>query len=480
MHGRIFILIILWIVCANSAFAFKVISPEPFFIVNKQYIKLQILKEKDDPTPDSVLFELTYNDGKKFTVRADKSLSAVVSVSEFNDGGVYVLSRVYVDGQELIISSEYGPNGIPVMLDRNFTYNPLTIKSHYRPNKRKREIFFTNQPENHFDGNNNQIAFSSCWDFDSLYLVVIVKDKQLNYNQPYSSDLFQKKDYLKVLWGSDCLEIGLDLMHNRSVWKQQDDHEIIVDIKGNTIGYQWCAQDSFYRYWGKDSRITVNRLGSINNNYDTDTGYSAFFAISWKELAFRPKKGMAIGFDIQDYDKDGGSDEAFRTSLSGTNPESNDNTSEWATLLLVSDGHSFRAWIFIVFVSSLLSLLFSWYFRKKRKSKTENPRPLTYSQSIEKALVFIQNNFNDPALSREKIAHHVNLTEKYLSTLFKKEIGTNLIGYINIVRITDAERLLKETNLTVSEIAFRVGYNSIQNFNKNFRSITHKAPTDFR
>ncbi|MBE7179397.1 MAG: helix-turn-helix transcriptional regulator, partial [Mucilaginibacter polytrichastri] len=103
-----------------------------------------------------------------------------------------------------------------------------------------------------------------------------------------------------------------------------------------------------------------------------------------------------------------------------------------------------------------------------------------YSESVSKAIRYISSNYQRHDLSRQDIAAHVFLSEKYLSSLFARETGTHLIAYINQYRIQKAIDLLKQTRLPVSEIAFKVGYSSVQNFNKNFKSVTATSPSHYR
>lgn len=451
-------------------------------------MKLQVLADLADPLPDSVLFDISYNNGKLLTVKTDASFSSVITLNEFNDGLAFVKARVYFQNTFTTLGSLYTTAGIPIIIDRKTNYNPERFESREINGRKGLEKYFSNSAKYYFTGNNNTISYSSCWDFDSLYFKIRVDDKHLNYTEPIKEDFYRKSGYLRVLWASDCIEVGLDLHHDRSEWKGRDDHEIIADVRGNHIGYQWCIQDSLYNYWGTESTVKVICDGSINNNFDADSGYNIYYALSWKELGYTPRAGAVIGFDIQDYDKDGGADEAFRSSLSGTNPESNDNTSEWASLVLVSDksGH----WLYWVFIGggALLAGFLYWLLIWKHKRKITTlasavinpPQQKDYSHTVQMAIEFIYQNYSNTELSRLAIARHVKLTDKYLSSVFAKETGVNLVHFINTFRIGKSIELLKNTNLSVAEIAFKVGYNSIQNFNKNFKAITGKTPGNIR
>jgi two-component system response regulator YesN len=75
-------------------------------------------------------------------------------------------------------------------------------------------------------------------------------------------------------------------------------------------------------------------------------------------------------------------------------------------------------------------------------------------------------------LSLNDFAEQYHLTLEYLSSLFAKETGQTFSGYLKMVRLEEAKRLLAETELKIYEIAYRVGYPDPQYFSKVFREYT--------
>lgn len=469
------------LVTSYEVLAYKIIAPDPFTIVRKDYIRLQILPENGDRPADSVFFDVFYNTGNVFVTRLDSSLACTLPLNGFNDGVFFVRARIFYNGFCDSIGSKYDRTGIPVVLDRRPAYNEKRFSSLYTKSAKKREAYFASGPGTQFICNNNKAEFVSAWDYDSLYCRFVIRDLHLNYDKEGFIDLFQAKGFLQTLWYSDCVEIDFDMLQNRSEWKDKDDYELLVDVAGRHTSNRWSAADSLYEHWSRHARITVTASGTPNDNHDMDSGYVVNIAIPWAELQYRPEEGKSIGFDVQFYDKDGSFDEAFRTSISGTNPESNDNTSEWTSLVLEKSSPSY-AWLYIG-GSTVLSSIFiasMFYRRKINPVHVPEPSPVKYSEGISKAIQYIADHYQDANLSRGEIASHVFLSEKYISALFKKEVGVNLVTYINKYRVEKSVEMLQNTRLSVSEIAFKVGYNSVQNFNKNFKAIVLRSPSDFR
>lgn len=103
----------------------------------------------------------------------------------------------------------------------------------------------------------------------------------------------------------------------------------------------------------------------------------------------------------------------------------------------------------------------------------------TYSLNIKNALLFIDINKNI-SISLNEVADFVSLNPEYFSRLFKKEIGINFKDYMQSIKIELAINYLKNTNLKISEIAFKLGYCNVENFSKVFKKYQNITPAEFR
>lgn len=92
---------------------------------------------------------------------------------------------------------------------------------------------------------------------------------------------------------------------------------------------------------------------------------------------------------------------------------------------------------------------------------------------------YIDQNYAS-ALSLEGLASYVHLSASYLSKLFKRELGQNISGYIQQVRIERAKVLLRTTSKKTYEIAEAVGIPDPVYFSKIFKRATGQKPKDFR
>lgn len=103
---------------------------------------------------------------------------------------------------------------------------------------------------------------------------------------------------------------------------------------------------------------------------------------------------------------------------------------------------------------------------------SENPKDMIIS--------VIGENYAQPDLTVRKVAKMIGLKESEVSKNLKLSFKKSFKEYLNFVRLEEAKRLLKNTSLNVSEIAYTVGYNNVTHFNRVFKSSEGISPNEFR
>ena len=110
--------------------------------------------------------------------------------------------------------------------------------------------------------------------------------------------------------------------------------------------------------------------------------------------------------------------------------------------------------------------------------KGEN-RPETTSLVAE-AKKFITLNFRSCDFTVEDLCRMSHISHSYLCKLFKKETGITVKSYLTSVRINEAVKLLKSSDMTVKDVAFSVGFFDDVNFMKSFKRHVGKTPSQYR
>lgn len=93
---------------------------------------------------------------------------------------------------------------------------------------------------------------------------------------------------------------------------------------------------------------------------------------------------------------------------------------------------------------------------------------------------YLAENYRDPDMSLKKLALKFNLSEVYLSSLFKEMMGVNFYSYLEDLRMKDALELLRSTDYTVDHVAMDVGYNSSHVFRRAFKRRFGVSPSGAR
>ncbi len=98
---------------------------------------------------------------------------------------------------------------------------------------------------------------------------------------------------------------------------------------------------------------------------------------------------------------------------------------------------------------------------------------------LHKTLNYIQENFTKD-ISLKDIAKKFGYSYTYLSKYLNNTLGVSFIDFINENRINYSMYLLKNTDDTITDIAYSCGYSSIRSFNRNFVKITNSTPKLYR
>jgi len=102
-----------------------------------------------------------------------------------------------------------------------------------------------------------------------------------------------------------------------------------------------------------------------------------------------------------------------------------------------------------------------------------------FSERMHSIGEYINLHYNEP-LTLSQLAQVFYLTPQYLSTFFQKNFHVNFKSYLTERRLFYSLRDLRNTHLTVSEIALRNGFSSISAYRRNFQKAYGVSPSDYR
>ncbi len=116
---------------------------------------------------------------------------------------------------------------------------------------------------------------------------------------------------------------------------------------------------------------------------------------------------------------------------------------------------------------SLSSIKFVHNFQPRQQSR------------IDRVCTYLNQSYKEN-LSLEDAAAIAAMSTTAFCRFFKRSTGKTFINFVNELRVGHACRLLIESDLTISEICYDVGFNNVSNFNRRFLERHHICPKDYR
>lgn len=112
-------------------------------------------------------------------------------------------------------------------------------------------------------------------------------------------------------------------------------------------------------------------------------------------------------------------------------------------------------------------------------NQTPSHHLLPLNLNIKKAISYIEINYEND-ITIDSISNELNINKCYFCTLFKKETGTTFSSYLNKIRIDKSKELLKNSNLSILDIAITVGFNNQNYFAMAFKKELGLTPLKYR
>lgn len=109
-------------------------------------------------------------------------------------------------------------------------------------------------------------------------------------------------------------------------------------------------------------------------------------------------------------------------------------------------------------------------------TRAERPKDL---RRLEAALNFMQEHYlSSPKISQ--VASVVGMSEAAFSRFFKAHTGNSFTDHLTILKIWTAKKLLRDTDIAVTEICYEAGFRNVSNFNRMFSRHANLKPSEYR
>lgn len=134
----------------------------------------------------------------------------------------------------------------------------------------------------------------------------------------------------------------------------------------------------------------------------------------------------------------------------------------------------------VTYVRALLAKLLVRLYRHHRKEHemlTSPAHPM--HQKISEIAAYLNEHFQQNVTLRD-VARQFYISPSYLSRVFKKITGFQFKEYLQIIRVREAQRLLRESDDSIGLIAEKTGFAHTANFNVTFKALTGITPGYYR
>lgn len=125
------------------------------------------------------------------------------------------------------------------------------------------------------------------------------------------------------------------------------------------------------------------------------------------------------------------------------------------------------------------SFAYTFIMELKRYLLHSTKSSKTIPESISDAIRYMQHHYSNPIIL-DDIVEASGLSKYHFSRLFQSIMQTSPMNFLTKIRLNKAIELMKDQNLTIEEIALRVGYSNGNYFTKVFKSIIGMSPGKYR
>jgi len=372
------------------------------------------------------------------------------------------------------------------VLDRHVELSKNKAISHQTKNKINVDGLFEKTwaafPYVEFKNDDNDCKGFSCWDKDFLYFFFQIKDDFI-FNRVHEvakgENAWDSMPIASYAAGTpplvnidDCLVLYFDANGSFSELPEPDDKFLYIAPTGvfKAVSFDYFKRQIVYNWHHYIKCRTTIQL----------SGYTVEIGIPWSVLGVMPRNNHTLGFNIKMVDRENAHSQRIISSWT-TLPNITNNPSEWGKLVLADKPWGFLSILFIsiliILTITLIYVILS-VFNNTKKQKTLPASK--YGKAIKMAQDYVLIHYRNDELRIEDIAKEVGLNPQYFGRIFKKEMKISFSEYLNNVRMVNARELLLKTNKNITEIAYEVGYFSLQNFQHVFKKSEKISPGDFR
>lgn len=163
-------------------------------------------------------------------------------------------------------------------------------------------------------------------------------------------------------------------------------------------------------------------------------------------------------------------------------------TIEMYSVMIRHRNRSFIPWAAAIVAVLLTGAIGFLIFNRRRKKVSPQPDSLQINPSPVAAplsewnriLEYLQSRYTDSQVNLQQVGAALGISESRLSRIINERYPEGFRCLLHEFRVKEGMRLLKETEMNISEIAYKLGYATPNHFNREFKKRTQLSPGSFR
>jgi AraC-like DNA-binding protein len=134
---------------------------------------------------------------------------------------------------------------------------------------------------------------------------------------------------------------------------------------------------------------------------------------------------------------------------------------------------------YMAICSNLLNVLLLYFLRQTQHARLSPHNDSDSHKECTAVRRYIDTNYKEN-LTLDDLANYCHISKYYMIRVFKQHYGVTPMNYLQYRRIEESKQLLRETNLTASQIAHTLGFSSASHYSQCFKRYTSTSPIEFR
>ena len=260
-----------------------------------------------------------------------------------------------------------------------------------------------------------------------------------------------------------------------------------------------------------DDELQSPRLGSIYNFYVPDAksvelpNHDSRFMFRFASLNYQLQHRVHYQYMLEGYDEDWQNADKMRIASYGDLPSGTYVFKVKAFLLDSPDKYDLKEievvvpasfflsrasiWVYLAVGIILLIMLMLWLQGRRREREKKRARNASSEMDIERkedmefihtVQAWMEMNYKTPELNVEPLLVQMSISRAEFESQLKRITKKSVREYISEFRLNKAKQMLEQTNDSIADISFDLGFTNAAQFNRLFQSMTGMTPSQYR